>query len=208
MLTRAPSCEASTATAGGNALNRWCAHTAPGGRPSIGPKPPPSAGSTALCVWFDCAVGKGFSEVTGFRSGTLKRGIGCVKGWTPNNGLGGAPVGMLLPLTELALPTNGFRPPIGASKPAVVKRPSFKRSRRDTWPCERALTISNRFLRAFSASLNRVFDAAHGNISLQTSGLIDNSFNFSNESVALSQADDRTVDDESASGQRTTVRRR
>src|SRR4029077_10188670 len=50
VLTLAPICVTSTATAGGKSLNRWCAHTSPGGRPSIGPKPPPSAGSTARCV--------------------------------------------------------------------------------------------------------------------------------------------------------------
>src|SRR5215469_11159829 len=36
------------------------------------------------------------------------------------------------------------------------------RSRRETWPWERALTISIRLLRAFSASFSRAFDACNG----------------------------------------------
>ena len=39
---------AEMATAGACSVNFWCAQTGPGGRPSIGPKPPPSIGSTAL----------------------------------------------------------------------------------------------------------------------------------------------------------------
>src|SRR5664279_4672796 len=46
--------------------------------------------------------------------------------------------------------------------PAVVKRPHRIRSRRETWPWERAFKISARFLRAFSASFNRAFDAFDG----------------------------------------------
>jgi len=107
----------------------------------------------------DWAVGKGFSEETGFRGKTSKRGMGWVKGWTPNNGLGVAPVGMLSPY---ALPTKGFRPRMGANRLPAVKRPHLKSSRRETWPWDRALTISARFLRAFSASLSRTFDAFKG----------------------------------------------
>src|SRR5216684_7312122 len=158
-FTLAPCCVTSMATLGGNTLNRWCAQTAPGGRPSMGPKPPPNAGSTRCSVWLDCAVGKGFSEETGFRGKTSKQGIGWVKGWTPNNGLRGAPVGMLSPY---ALPTNGFRPRMGANRPPAVKRPHLKSSRRETWPWDQALTISARFFRALSASLHRAFDAFKG----------------------------------------------
>ncbi|PYR08982.1 MAG: hypothetical protein DMG00_14450 [Acidobacteria bacterium] len=83
-------------------MNRWCAQIGPGGRPSIGPKPPPSAGSTGFIVWFASAVGAGLRHdtrlstvpVTGFRFSTSKRGIGCVNGWQPNVGLGGMPAGI------------------------------------------------------------------------------------------------------------------
>src|SRR5664279_2320666 len=59
-LVVAPICVASTATRGKNSLNRWCAHIGPGGRPSMGPCPPPSAGSTACIVWLASSMGAGF----------------------------------------------------------------------------------------------------------------------------------------------------
>src|SRR6267154_3978545 len=59
LLTFAPSMVTSIDSAGGNRVNSWCAQMGPGGRPSIGPKPPPRAGSTGCCVWFDSAVGGG-----------------------------------------------------------------------------------------------------------------------------------------------------
>src|SRR5215471_14672316 len=52
--------------------------------------------------------------------------------------------------------TNGFRPPIGIKIPALVKRPHLTRSRRETWPWERAFVISWRSRRAFSASWIRL----------------------------------------------------
>src|SRR5262249_8850398 len=87
-------------------------------------------------------------------------------GCTPNSGLGGAPVGIPLPtLPELdplcpnALLTKGFRPWMGASRPPLVIRPHLTRSRRETLPCEYALTISALFFRAFSASRSRALEA-------------------------------------------------
>jgi len=56
---------------------------------------------------FASAVGAGFRNPgSGFRCRTSKRGMGWVKGCTPNSGLRGVPVGML----ANALLTNGFRP--------------------------------------------------------------------------------------------------
>src|SRR3954468_11829851 len=66
----------STATWGGKREKSWCAQSGPGGRPSMGPVPPPNAGSTACCVWFDCSDGGGLSVETGNRGSTSKRGIG------------------------------------------------------------------------------------------------------------------------------------
>src|SRR5215213_5970535 len=117
-LVVACACDISTATAGGNCANRWCAQTAPGGRPSIGPVPPPSLGSTGCCVWFACAVGAGRRDATGFRASTSNRSSGCVKGSTPKRGLGGVPVGICAEVLD----TNGLSPRIGASTPAVVNR--------------------------------------------------------------------------------------
>src|SRR5215216_4639127 len=145
------------AITGGSWLNCWCAQMGPGGRPSIGPVPPPSAGSTGCCVVFAWAVGAGFKTETGLRGNTSKRGIGAENACTPNNGLGGSPVGML----ELAnaLRANGLRPLIGISRPVPVNSPILIRSRRETCPWECAWMISQRFLRAFSASRNRAFEA-------------------------------------------------
>ena len=53
------------------------------------------------------------------RRSTSKRGIGVVKGCTPNKGLAGMPVGM----APQALLANGLRPLIEASTPPDVKRP-------------------------------------------------------------------------------------
>src|SRR5215470_7788749 len=146
------------AIAGGSRPNCWCAQIGPGGRPSIGPVPPPSAGSTGCCVWFDCAVGAGVKEATGIRGNTSKRGIGVEKAVVLfSNGLGGSPVGMLE--SANALRANGLRPLIGSIRPALVNNPILIRSRRETWPWVFALIISQRFLRAFSASRNRAFDA-------------------------------------------------
>jgi len=80
--------------------------------------------------------------------------MGCVNAWTPNSGLDGNPVGML----AYALLTNGFKPCFQASTPAPVKSPHLSRSRRVICPSASALTISRRFLRAFSASLSRILD--------------------------------------------------
>src|ERR1051326_2789326 len=146
------------AITGGSWLNCWCAQIAPGGRPSIGPMPPPSAGSTGCCVVFAWAVGAGFKTETGFRGNTSKRGIGCEKAVVLlSNGLGGSPVGMLE--SAYALRANGLRPLIGSSRPALVNNPILIRSRRETCPCEYALMISCRFFRACSASRKRAFEA-------------------------------------------------
>jgi hypothetical protein len=122
----------------------------------MGPVPPPSTAGTGCCVWFDSAVGVGVSAVTGVRCSTSKRSIGCEKGWAPNSGLAGAPVGMLSARALPALPTNGLRPWIGAMTPAAVTRPSFTRSRRESCPCDRAFTISARSFCAFCASRSRL----------------------------------------------------
>ena len=94
-----------------------------------------------------------------FRGSTSNRPMGCVNGRTPNIGLGGAPVGMVESTWAEAY---GLNPRIGASRPALVKSPIFKRSRRESWPWDNPLTISNRFFLAFSASRSRAFDALHG----------------------------------------------
>lgn len=73
-LPSPPSTDASTATFGGKILNCWCDQTAPGGRPSMGPKPPPKAGSTACKVSLQSAVGTGLS------------GCGCVASTTAGTG--------------------------------------------------------------------------------------------------------------------------
>src|SRR5712692_2951000 len=95
LLTFAPSIVTSTATWGGNLVNSWCAQMGPGGRPSIGPVPPPRAGSTVCWVVLACAIGAGTSVETAFRGNTSKRGIGCENFVIPNVGLGGRPVGTL-----------------------------------------------------------------------------------------------------------------
>src|SRR5262249_37229153 len=124
--------------------------------------PPTNAGSSGCCVWLAWAVGAGVRNVNGFglRAITSKRGIAVEKGCTPNSGLGGAPVGMLLPgpLAAWALVTKGLRPWIGARAPPAVIRPHLTNSRRVTFPCEKALTISARLLRAFPASLIRALE--------------------------------------------------
>ena len=86
-------CDTSTPMRGGNCSKRWCAQIGPGGRPSMGPVPPPSSAGTGCCVWLASFVGAGLSAETAFRASRSKRSMGCVKGWTPNRGLGGAPVG-------------------------------------------------------------------------------------------------------------------
>src|SRR5438128_450166 len=58
-----------------------------------------------------------------------------------------------------ALDTKGFRPPIGASRPALVNSPNLIRSRRETRPHDSSRTISARLLLAFSAAFTRAFDA-------------------------------------------------
>src|SRR5262245_15172742 len=87
-------------------------------------------------------------------------------------GLAGSPVGIWLQsLLELRGViacafndrTNGFRPPMGAIKPAEVKRPHLTKSRREIFPCDKALVISARFWRAFSASLSRRGSASGDN---------------------------------------------
>src|SRR5216683_912362 len=95
LLTLAPSCETSTAIWGGKRVNSWCAQMGPGGRPSMGPVPPPSAGSTVCWVVLACAIGAGTSVETAFRGNTSKRGIGCENFVIPNVGLAGRPVGTL-----------------------------------------------------------------------------------------------------------------
>ena len=115
------------AITGGSWANCWCAQIGPGGRPSIGPVPPPSAGSTGCCVVFAWAVGAGFKTETGSRGNTSKRGIGVENACTPNNGLGGSPVGMLE--SANALRAKGLRPLIGISRPAPVNNPILIRSR-------------------------------------------------------------------------------
>jgi hypothetical protein len=58
-----------------------------------------------------------------------------------------------------ALRAKGLRPLIGTSNPALVNNPILIKSRRLTWPWEWAWMISQRFLRAFSASRKRAFEA-------------------------------------------------
>jgi hypothetical protein len=82
-----------------------------GGRPSIGPRPPPSSGSTGCNVTLASAVGTGFRHAAELRGITSKRGIGCENGVHPKCGLRGVPVGMAAEL----LATNGFSPRIGAA---------------------------------------------------------------------------------------------
>ena len=142
---------------GGSWVNCWCAQIGPGGRPSIGPVPPPSAGSTGCGVVFAWAVGAGVKTETGCRGNTSKRGIGVENGCTPNNGLGGSPVGMLE--SANALRAKGLSPLIGTIRPAPVNRPILINSRRETCPWECALMISQRFFRAFSASRSRALEA-------------------------------------------------
>src|SRR5689334_240059 len=116
-------------------------------------------------VWLAMRVGTGSRSPVNtlvLRFRTSKRGISWVNGAAPKSGLGGAPVGTLLPPLACASPTNGFKPEMGARAPAVVNRPHFISSRRETFPWENALTISARFSRALSASLRRVFDEFHG----------------------------------------------
>src|SRR5215470_6823056 len=62
-------------------------------------------------------------------------------------------------LSANALGANGLSPCFSASAPVTVKIPHLYRSRRVICPSERALRISWRFLRAFSASLTRAGDA-------------------------------------------------
>src|SRR5260221_833466 len=145
-----------------NCAHRWCAQAAPGGRPSIGPVPPPSRGSTGCCVVLAAAWGAGFSVEPVFRRSTSKRGMAAENAGTPKVGLGDIPVGTSNPKQPLlklvvwawALRTNGLKPPMGANTPAVVNRPMRTSSRREILPCDKAFTISARFLRAFSAFLS------------------------------------------------------
>src|SRR5215471_19402088 len=62
-------------------------------------------------------------------------------------------------LSANALGANGLSPFFNASAPVTVKIPHLYRSRRVICPSERALRISRRFLRAFSASRTRAGDA-------------------------------------------------
>src|SRR6478609_4559565 len=124
-------CDISTEICGAWSPKPWCAQIGPGGRPSTGPVSPvcplTRAGSRGCCVWLAWAVGVGVrSPPSGLlpRAITSNRGIGVLKGCTPNVGLGGAPVGMPLPALlarmtaalfpppplAYALVTNGFRP--------------------------------------------------------------------------------------------------
>src|SRR5438477_3490374 len=149
----------SIATCGGNCAKAWCAQIAPGGRPSIGPVPPPSLTSTGWVVGFASAVGAGFNVETALRGRRSKRGIADENAATPKVGLAATPVGTSKPkhrVLACAAFMKGFRPPIGARSPALVNKPHFTRSRRDTLRCDRAFMISARFLRAFTASRNRL----------------------------------------------------
>src|SRR2546428_3379785 len=105
----APSCVTSTATLGGNCSNSWCAQIGPGGRPSIGPNPPPSSGGTGCCVVLASFVGAGLRVATAFRGKTSNRGIGWLDGWMPKSGLGGAPVG-IPPPSAYTLVAKGLTP--------------------------------------------------------------------------------------------------
>src|SRR3954467_7098466 len=121
----------------------------------MGPVPPPSSAGTGCGVVFASFVGAGLSVATALRGSTSKRGIGCVNGCTPNNGLGGAPVG----IAAYALFAKGLKPLIGNRSPPAEITPHLIKSRRETCPQEYAWTISRRFFRAFSASLSRALDA-------------------------------------------------
>src|SRR5438270_3439630 len=149
---------------GANRVNSWWAQIGPGGRPSMGPVSPAltpsSAGFSGCCVVLACAVGAGLSAETGFRGSTSKRGMGWVKAWTPKSGLRGAPVGMLL--SAYALGANTLKPLVSTNVPAADMSPILIRSRRETCPSASAFTISARFLRAFSASRTRAFEAFRG----------------------------------------------
>src|SRR5436305_7895522 len=124
----------------------------------------PNPASSTCGVILACAVGAGFNVDTAFRFSRSKRGMACENAGTPKVGLFAIPVGMLNPKQRVPLlkvlvcacngRTNGFKPPIGANTPAAVNRPIRTSSLRETLPCERAFTISARFLRAFSASLS------------------------------------------------------
>jgi hypothetical protein len=85
--------------------------------------------------------------------------MGAVNGCTPNSGLSGSPVGMSSARAE---PTKGLKPLFETMIPPAVNRPHLRRSRREMWPCDQALRISRRFLRTFSAFLNRNFDELLG----------------------------------------------
>src|SRR5262249_46165000 len=155
VLVFAPSCVTSIAIFGGKSVNPWCAQIGPPGRPSMGPVSPActpsSAGFSGCWVRLACAVGDGLGKGNGFglRASTSKRGIGVEKSWTPNRGLDGRPVGIE---SAYALRTNGLRPCFATSTPPAVNKPHLSRSRRETCPCDQALRISQRFLRARSAS--------------------------------------------------------
>src|SRR5882757_8177244 len=135
----------------------------------MGPWPPPNAAGMGCWVVLACAVGAGIRVETAFRGRISKRGMGCVNGRTPNNGLAGNPVGMPgIELVEIAcaLPTNastnGFKPCFKASAPAPAESPHFRRSRRVMRRCKRALAISRRFLGVISAFLNRALETFFG----------------------------------------------
>src|SRR5207249_4300403 len=102
------------------------------------------------------AVGLGFRNPgSRCRGRTSKRYRGCENGWTPNSGLGGAPVG--IPSDPKALLAKGLKPWIGAHRPPAVIRPHLTRSRLVTWPWDQAWIISAQFWRACSASRSRAF---------------------------------------------------
>ena len=81
-------------------------------------------------------MGAGVKAVMGFgeRVSRSARGIAWVNGKAPNSGLRGAPVGT----AANALLANGLRPCLSASPPTVVNTPHLKRSRRLTWPWDKA----------------------------------------------------------------------
>jgi hypothetical protein len=89
----------------------------------------------------------------GVCSGSL--GMGWENFKAPNSGLLGVPVGM----SAKALRENGLSPFLRASAPVAVKMPHLMNSRRLTWPCDRALTISARLSLARCASRCRMRDA-------------------------------------------------
>src|SRR5216683_7128147 len=157
------------ATLGGKAANCWWAQIGPGGRPSMGPVSPGLTPSSAVfrgcCVVLACAVGAGFKVETAFRGKTSNRGMGCVNAWTPKSGLRGAPVGM----DAYALGAKTLSPLVMTKVPAADIRPMRIKSRRETCPSQNAFRISARFLRAFSASRTRAFDAFRGRYTLRPS---------------------------------------